>query len=494
MVAVVAFVALTLVAVRDIMQKKHAITRNFPVIGHFRYLIEELGQPLRQYLFANDLEERPYNRVTRSWVYASAKGENNLVGFGSQVDHNETGRLHIVPSMYPTLRRAGDAEARPAVIGADAREPYHPRRFANISGMSYGSLSPNAIRALSRGAKLAGCYMSTGEGSLSPYHVAGGGDILYQIGPAKFGCRTADGRFDDEQARTILALPQVKMVEIKLAQGAKPGSGGLLPKEKITAEIAAIRGIPMGVDCQSPNRFEECRDARSVIEFIARVRKLTGKPIGLKMVIGSKAEAEELCHEIRRHGEGPDFIAIDGKEGGSGAVPLALADYVGLPLVDGLTIMDNALRAERLRGRVTVIGAGKIATAGDVATHLAIGADIVHIARGFLFSLGCIQALRCHTNTCPAGITTQNRWLQSGLDAADKAVRVMNYSAALERDLLMITHACGLRHPRELNRRHVVINVSPWVRKSLIELYPYHDDAARPVTKREPAVESLAWS
>ena len=466
-------------AIRDVTQKKHAITRNFPVIGHLRYLFEELGQPLRQYFFANDLEERPYNRVTRSWVYASSKGQNNLVGFGSQADHNEPGRMHIVPSMYPTLRGAADIDPQPRVIGADRKQPYQPRRFANISGMSFGALSPNAVRALSRGAKLSGCYMSTGEGSLSPYHVEGGGDILYQIGPAKFGCRTPDGLFDDERAKKIVSLPQVKMVEIKLAQGAKPGNGGLLPKEKITNEIAEIRGIPMGVDCQSPNRFEECQDARSVIDFIARVRKLTGKPIGLKMVVGSQEEAEELCFEVRRRGEGPDFIVVDGKEGGSGAVPLALADYVGLPLIDGLTIMDNALQREGVRNRITLIGSGKIATGGEVATHIALGADLVHIARGFMFSLGCIQALRCHTNTCPAGITTQNRWLQSGLDPADKAVRVMNYSKALERDLIMITQACGLKHPSELHRGHVMMNISPGVRKSLMELFPYPDASAR---------------
>ena len=225
--------------------------------------------------------------------------------------------------------------------------------------MSFGALSPNAVRALSRGAKLAECYMSTGEGSMSPYHVEGGGDILYQIGPAKFGCRTDDGRFDDEKAAAIIALPQVKMIEIKLAQGAKPGKGGLLPKEKITAEIAAIRGIPMGVDCHSPNRFEEFDDAPSLLDFVARVRKLTGKPIGLKMVVGASLEIDALCAEMRRRGDGPDFIAVDGKEGGSGAAPLALADYVGLPLVDALTIVDNALRREGLRDEVTVMASGQ---------------------------------------------------------------------------------------------------------------------------------------
>ena len=239
--------------------------------------------------------------------------------------------MHILPSMYPTLSQDAVELPRPRVIGGKRAQPYQPKRFANISGMSFGALSPNAVRALSRGAELAGCYMSTGEGSLSPYHMEGDCDILYQIGPAKFGCRTADGSFDDEKAARILALPQVKMVEIKLAQGAKPGKGGVLPKEKITREIAEIRGIPMGQDCHSPNRFEEFDDASSLLDFLARVRKLTGKPIGLKMVVGSSAEIEELCGEIRKRGDGPDFIAVDGKEGGSGAAPLALADYVGLP-------------------------------------------------------------------------------------------------------------------------------------------------------------------
>jgi glutamate synthase domain-containing protein 2 len=400
--------------------------------------------------------------------------------------------MHIVPSLYPTLKRADATDAdlpRPRVIGAKRAQPYQPRRFANISGMSYGALSPNAVRALSRGVKLTGGYMSTGEGSLSPYHVEGGGDILYQIGPAKFGCRTPDGRFDDAKAAAIMALPQVKMVEIKLAQGAKPGKGGMLPKEKITEEIAAIRGIPMGVDCQSPNRFEEFDDASSLLDFIERVRKLTGKPVGLKMVVGSVAEIDELCREIRKRGEGPDFIAVDGNEGGSGAAPLALADYVGLPLVDALVAVDNALRREGLREEVTLIASGKIATGGEVATHIALGADLVHIARGFMFSLGCIQALRCHTNSCPTGVATQNRWLQAGLDPADKGVRVANYSLALERDLQMITHACGLAHPSQLTRDHVVMNISPGVRKSLAELYPY--PAKQPRASRDLQFEMV---
>jgi glutamate synthase domain-containing protein 2 len=486
----VAIIGIAIIAVHDLTQRKHAITRNFPVIGHFRYWVEELGQPLRQYLFAGDLDERPYNRLTRSWVYASAKGQNNLIGFGSQADPQEPGRIFIVPSLYPTVSRTVGPQndfPRPRMIGAKRGQPYQPRRFANISGMSFGALSANAVRALSRGARLAGCYMSTGEGSLSPYHLEGGGDILYQIGPAKFGCRTGDGSFDDEKARAIIATPQVKMVEIKLGQGAKPGKGGLLPKEKITAEIAAIRGIPMGVDCHSPNGFTEFHDAPSLLAFIRRVRRLTRKPVGLKMVVGSVEEVEDLCRAIREDGDGPDFIAVDGKEGGSGAAPLALADHVGLPLRDGLIAVDNALRREGLRDDVCVIASGRIATGADVATHLALGADLVHIGRGFMFSLGCIQAMRCHTNTCPTGVATQNRWLQSGLDPTDKGVRVHNYALALERDLQMITHACGLTHPSQLHRGHLVMNMSPGVRRSLLDLFPYAAAGRRTMPHSEAA-------
>lgn len=453
--------AMVAVAVRDLRQTHSAVNHNFPIIGHVRLLLSELGPPLRQYFFASDTEERPYNRITREWVYASAKGVSNAIAFGSQVDHHAPGRMHLLPSMYPTLASKAAPLPMPRVIGPHRPEPYQPNHFVNISGMSFGALSPNAVRALSRGARLAGIYMGTGEGSLSPYHVEGGGDVLFQIGPAKFGCRTPDGRFDEAKARQILARPQVKMVEIKLAQGAKPGQGGLLPKEKITPEIAAIRGIPMGEDCQSPNGFEEIRDVESLFDFIRRVRALTGKPVGLKLVVGSETEIGDMCAEMTLRGYGPDFIVVDGAEGGTGAGPLSLADHVGMPVMDGLVIVDAALRRWGLREQVAVIVSGKIATGGEAALHLAMGADLIHVGRGFLLAIGCIQALRCHTNTCPAGVTTQNRWLQSGLDPADKGARVANYSLALERDILAITHACGLVSPRELSRAHVVKDGAP---------------------------------
>jgi glutamate synthase domain-containing protein 2 len=477
----IALALVLLVAVYDVfIQKKHTLLHNFPVIARFRYLFEEMGPPLRQYIVAKDTDERPYDRTTRSWVYQSSKGLNNVIGFGSQVDHNAPGRMHILPSMFPTLEHEVGEPPRPRVIGKKRGQPYQPASFTNISGMSFGALSANAVRSLSRGAHLAHIYMGTGEGSLSPYHLEGHCDILYQIGPAKFGVRTPEGKFDDKKAAQVIALPEVKMVEIKLAQGAKPGKGGVLPAAKITPEIASIRGIPLGQDCHSPNRFEEFHDARTLLDFLERVRRLTDKPVGFKMVVGQESEIDALCQEIVKRGDGPDFIVVDGKEGGSGAAPLALADYVGQPLIDGLTLVDDKLRTYGLRDEVTLIGSGRIATGGDAAIHIALGADLVHIARGFLFALGCIQALRCHTNTCPTGITTQSRWLQAGLDPADKATRVANYSKALEKDLNMIVRSVGSKHPSELHRGHVIVNISPGVRKTLLELYPY------PKVKEQP--------
>lgn len=497
-VSVCLLIGLVAVAARDVRQTRNAVQHNFPVVGHLRSLLQELGPPLRQYFFAHDLEERPYDRVTRRWVYASAAGKNSALAFGSQADHTAPGRMHLLPSLYPTLGTTAGRVApavRPGVIGRRRRQPYQPEHFFNISGMSYGALSANAVSALSRGARLAGMYMGTGEGSLSSHHIEGGADILYQIGPAKFGCRTADGRFDDDKARVMLARPQVKMVEIKLGQGAKPGQGGLLPKDKITQEIADIRGVPMGVDCQSPNGFEECRDAASLLDFIERVRRLTEKPVGIKLAVGTAAQIRDLCDEMVRRGDGPDFIVVDGTEGGTGAGPLALADHVGLPLIDGLLVVDDALRRAGLRRDVTLIASGKIATGGEAALHFALGADLVHIGRGFLLSIGCIQALQCHTNRCPTGVASQNRWLQAGLDPADKGVRVANYSRALERDLVAITHACGLRHPGELHRGLVMMNVSPGVRKSMLELHPYADTphGSRATEMVRPDTAALAF-
>ncbi len=462
------------------LQKKSTLQRNFPLVIHGRYWLESLGAPLRQYLFSSDTEEKPFNRNTRTWVYASSKGENNVIGFGSQVDHNAAGTVHIMPSLFPVTGATEEQDAAnlPPLIGAGRREPYQPKSFFNISGMSFGALSANAVRALSRGAAQSGVYMSTGEGALSPYHLEGGANICFQIGPAKFGIRTPEGKFDEKRLLDLcMATPQIKLIEIKLAQGAKPGKGGVLPKEKITEEIARIRGIPMGKDCHSPNSHEELDSIDKLLDFVDRIASLTGKPTGIKLVGGGKAEAIALVARMKESGHIPDFIIVDGTEGGSGAAPLALADYVGLPLREGLYQMDTELRRAGIRNKTVLIASGKIATGGDVAQALAMGADLVNIARGFLLSLGCIQALKCHTNHCPTGIATQSRYLQRGLDPTTKSERVANYAGTLRKDLFMILHSCGLRHPRELTREHLTMVVAPGQTRSMRELYPYPDDA-----------------
>jgi glutamate synthase domain-containing protein 2 len=461
------------------IQKKSTLQRNFPLIIHGRYWLEKLGAPLRQYIISSDTSERPFNRNTRSWVYASSKGENNVIGFGSQVDHHAPGTVHIMPSLFPAAAtEAEELVMLPPVIGARRREPYQPRSFFNISGMSFGALSSNAVRALSAGAAKAGIYMSTGEGAISPYHLEGGCDICFQIGPAKFGVRTAEGKFDEERLVELCRLnPAIKLIEIKLAQGAKPGKGGVLPKEKITEEISKIRGIPMGKDCHSPNSHAEIRSHDELLNFVERIAELTGKPTGIKLVGGGRAEAEALVSRMKETGRVPDFIIVDGTEGGSGAAPLALADYVGLPLREAIYQMDTELRQAGLRGRTVLIGSGKIATGGDIAQALAMGADMVNIARGFMLSLGCIQAMQCHTNHCPTGIATQSRYLQRGLDPTSKSERVANYARTLRKDLFMILHSCGLMDPKKLNREHLTLVVAPGQTRSMRELYPYPDDA-----------------
>ena len=460
------------------VQKTSSLQRNFPLLIHFRYWLEEMGAPLRQYIVSSDTEERPFNRNTRSWVYASAKGENNVIGFGSEVDHNAPGTIHILPSMFPIRASSGtdDQKILPPLIGKNRKYPYQPQSFFNISGMSFGSLSANAVHALSAGAKLAGIYMSTGEGGLSPYHAQGGADICFQIGPAKFGIRTHDGKLDEGKLVELTSRPYVKLIEVKLAQGAKPGKGGVLPMAKITEEIANIRGIPMDRDCHSPNSHEEFSDVDGLLKFVEYVQNITGKPTGIKMVGGSQSQSEELAMMMAKTRRMPDFIIVDGTEGGSGAAPLALADYVGLPLRDALTQMDNALRKFGVRGDTVLIGSGKIATSGDAVQALALGADMVNIARGFLLSLGCIQALKCQTNHCPTGIATQNKWLQRGLDPTNKSHRVANYADTLRKDIFMILHSCGLTHPSQLTRDHLTMVVAPGQTRSLRQLYPYPDD------------------
>lgn len=457
----------------DIRQREDAIRRNYPVIGRFRDLFSTLGEFFRQYFFAQDREEMPFNRAQREWAYKSAAGVDNTVAFGSTENTAVVGTPIFASEIYGLL---DDEVSDPPVltIGEGARRPYQARSLINISGMSYGALSAPAVQALSKGAAMAGCWLNTGEGGLSEYHLSGGCDIIFQIGTAKYGVRDEHGNFSEDKLREITDLPQVKMVEIKLSQGAKPGKGGLLPADKVTEEIARIRGIPAGKASISPNRHSEIADHGELLDFIARVRELSGLPTGFKTAMGGVEWLEELCALINKRGaaSAPDFITIDSGDGGTGAAPMPLIDNTALTIREALPMVVDVLESHKLKGRIRVICAGKLITPAEVAWAYCAGADFVNSARGFLFSLGCIQSLKCNKNTCPTGITTHQRQLQRGLDPADKAVRVKNYAGKIHYGVGLIAHACGVPHARALERRHVRLIQSDGKSRRLSEIYP----------------------
>jgi glutamate synthase domain-containing protein 2 len=466
-------VYLVVATIRDMFQRKHTIVRNFPFLGRFRYVFETLGPPLRQYIVTSDLSERPFTRLQRTWAYRAAKGLSNTNPFGTQVDQDSPGVIKFKPAAFPTVDLHRPFDMEPVILGPNRAKPYAVKHVANVSGMSFGSLSSNAVLALSRGVKQAGGYMSTGEGSVSDYHLQGGGDIFYQVGPGKFGCRKEDGSFCEDAFKRTAGQEQVKAIYLKLGQGAKPGKGGVLPKEKITPEISRIRGIPMGVDCHSPNAHSEFNDVPGLMKFIDRLRELSGgKPVGFKAVLGDDEFIRDVARYLRDHDDGPDFIVIDGGEGGTGAAPMSLADHMGISLQEALVIADNVLREEGVRDKVKIIGSGRIVTGAHAAIALGLGADLVHIARGFMFSLGCIQALLCNTNHCPTGVATQNRWLARGLHPADKSVRVANYLEAVHKDVMAIVWALGLEQPSQIGREHMSMIVEPGRRVALTEIYP----------------------
>ncbi|MBQ0721616.1 MAG: FMN-binding glutamate synthase family protein [Gammaproteobacteria bacterium] len=440
----------------DSRQTKHAVRRNFPVVGRFRYFFEHLGEFFRQYFFAMDREEMPFNRAKRSWVYRAAKNVDGTVAFGSTKDINEPGAVLFVTDPFPTL--AEDyAAARAITIGPHCHQPFTTASFFNVSAMSFGAISQPAVSALSRGAAQAGCWINTGEGGLSPQHLEGGGDIVFQIGTAKYGVRNEAGKLDDEKLLAVAAHPEVKMFEIKISQGAKPGKGGILPGIKVTEVIAMTRGIAIGEDSISPNGHADIRNVAQLLNMLAHVRELTGKPVGFKLVVGGTRFFDELCEAIKERGVeqfAPDFITLDSGDGGTGAAPQSLLDSAGLNIRETLPMVSDKLEEYGLRERIRLIAAGKLITPGDVAWALCAGADFVVSARGFMFALGCIQAMQCNKNTCPTGVTTHDKNLQQGLDPTDKANRVASYVANMEKEVGTIAHSCGVREPRQLNRRH----------------------------------------
>ncbi len=457
----------------DSTQKKRAILRNYPVIGRFRYLFERLGEFFRQYFFAMDREELPFNRAQRNWAYRAAKDVDNTVAFGSTRNITVPGQVLFVNCPFPTLGEDA-VPAKPLTVGPHARHPYTTAALFHISGMSYGAISRPALEALGAGAAKTGCWLNTGEGGLSPLHLDSGCDLVFQIGTAKYGVRDLDGNLSDERLREVAAYPQVRMFELKLSQGAKPGKGGILPGAKVTEEIAAIRGIPVGADSISPNRHPDVGSTEELLDLIARVRRVSGKPVGFKAVIGAYGWLDELFAAVNRRGpeSAPDFMTVDGADGGTGASPMPLIDDMGLPLRVSLPLLVDKLDEHGLRGRVRVIASGKLITPADVAWALCVGADFVCSARGFMFALGCIQALQCNKNTCPTGITTHNRKLQKGLHPPTKAERVAAYARNITAEVGTIAHACGVRSPRELGRFHAQVVQPNGLTVGLDRLYP----------------------
>jgi glutamate synthase domain-containing protein 2 len=446
---------IAIVYVLDRVQKKQAIRRNFPVIGRFRYWFEHLGEFFRQYFFALDREEMPFNRAERAWVYRAAKGENNIVAFGSTRDLRPVGTVIFVNCAFPTLKK-DTVDTSEVTLGPFADSPYTTRSVFHISGMSYGAISKPAVLALSSGAQHSGIWMNTGEGGLAPQHLEGGADLVFQIGTAKYGVRDAEGNLSDERLAAVASHEQVRMFEIKLSQGAKPGKGGILPAEKVTKEIAKVRFIVPGKESISPNRHREVDSESDLLDFIHRVRRITGKPTGVKAVIGNYDWLETLCTEIKARGieSAPDFITVDSADGGTGAAPMSLIDYMGLPIKESLPGVVDLLNRHGLKDRIKVIASGKLITPAEVAWAICVGADFVVCARGFMFALGCIQALQCHKNTCPTGVTTHDASLQRGLDPTDKASRVSEYAKGIRKEVGVIAHSCGVTEPRELQRAH----------------------------------------
>lgn len=471
-VAGIVVLFLTMTYMVDRLQTKHAIRRNYPIVGRFRYFFEHLGGFFRQYFFAMDREELPFNRAQRAWVYRAAKNINNTIAFGSTRDTKKLGNIIFVNCPYPTLRK--DAVSPKCItVGEACRHPWTTSAFFGISAMSFGSISKPAVQALSYGAAHAGVWLNTGEGGLSPYHLQGGGDIIFQIGTAKYGVCDAHGKLDDNKLKEVASHKQVKLFELKLSQGAKPGKGGILPGAKVTQEIADIRGIKVGIDSISPNRHPDIENDEDLLDMLSHIRAVTGKPVGFKAVIGSPQWIDDLMQTIKRRGieNAPDFITLDSADGGTGAAPMTLMDDMGLTIRETLPMLIAALNRHGLKQRIKVFTSGKLVNPADVAWALCVGADFCSTARGFMFALGCIQSLQCNKNTCPTGITTHDKKLQRGLVAKAKSERVTYYAKNMMYAVGVIAHSCGVKEPRELSQCHARIVLDSGLSIPISELY-----------------------
>lgn len=446
-----------LLVVYDLLQKKHAILHNFPIIGHFRYLLESVGPELRQYIVTSNDEERPFSRDARRWVYSSSKRENNYFGFGTDNDMETSPNYLIIRhSPFPLNEPNPDSEeydpnyriaCRKEIGGyRGRRNSFRPASVINISAMSFGSLSAPAIEALNRGAKIADCLHNTGEGGVSPHHQHGG-ELIWQIGTGYFGCRDDRGKFDIARFKEIVAAHPIRAIEIKLSQGAKPGRGGLLPAAKITPEIAKIRGVPLGKDCASPASHTAFTDVDSMLDFVERLADESGLPVGIKSAVGQMKFWHDLRDQISETDRGIDFITVDGGEGGTGAAPLVFSDHVAMPFKLGFRDVYRTFLDAELHEKIAFIGSGKLGFPDTALLGFALGCDMINVGRESMLAIGCIQAQRCHSGHCPTGVATQNRWLVRGLDPTDKAARFANYVVTLRKELLQLSRACGVDHP-----------------------------------------------
>ena len=464
-------VALIVLAIHDLVQKKHAILRNYPVVGHLRFLLEGLRPELQQYFIERNWDGRPFDRDTRSIIYERSKGIHGEKAFGTERDVNAEGYEYLVHSTAPVP--APRKPPRVMVGGPDCSQPYS-MSLLNVSAMSFGALSPNAVRALNRGAELGGFAHDTGEGGISPYHLEHNGDLIWEVGSGYFGTRTQDGQFDPAQFAAQSTHEQVKCVSLKLSQGAKPGIGGVLPAAKVTAEIAAARGVPQGQKCVSPPAHKVFHTPTELIEFIAQMRELSGgKPAGFKLCVGSRVDVLAICKAIKEVGTAPDFIIVDGSEGGTGAAPLEFEDHMGTPLTDGLLTVHNALVGAGLRDQIRVGASGKVAAGNDIVKRLAQGADYTNSARAMMMAIGCIQAQVCHTGLCPVGVTTQDPRRQRALHVGDKSVRVKNYQEATVDQAVEIMASMGVSDPQHLHPELLQRNVGRNEHRSYAELYEW---------------------
>jgi glutamate synthase domain-containing protein 2 len=482
----------------DLLQRKHAILRNFPIIGHFRYILETIGPELRQYIVTDNDEERPFTRDQRRWIYSSAKRENTYFGFGTDNDLDlSTNYIIIKQSTFPYSPKAkwqGDIYPLPCakVLGrARGRaKAFRPSSIVNVSGMSFGSLSGPAVESLNRGSAIAKCMQNTGEGGVTPYHQHGG-DLTWQIGTAYFGCRDEQGEFDLGRFKDVVAANPVRAIEIKLSQGAKPGLGGLLPAAKITAEIATIRGIPLGKDCVSPSGHTAFHDVDSLLDFVELLASETGLPIGIKSAVGELNFWLDLAGHMEGLKRGVDFITIDGGEGGTGAAPLAFSDHVSLPFRIGFARVYRIFAERGLATDVVWVGSGRLGFPEVAMLAMSLGCDMINVGREAMISIGCIQAQRCHTGHCPTGVATQNPWLIRGLDPQDKSARLANYVCSLRKEMQQISYACGEPHPALVRVDRFDILDGAWHATAAHKIFHYQDDWGMPSERDEQELRAL---